>query len=221
MYDIRLAGENALIVYLGEDIDPAISQQVSSLTQAVDDAIGEFTLDLIPSYTSLLVLFDPQALTHQECKYHLQQCLNNLDTYNTKASSVIELPVCYDGMDLSTVADATGLSTANVIELHSETIYHCYAIGFAPGFAYLGQLDARLQLPRLSTPRACVPAGSVAIAGQQTAVYPSNSPGGWHIIGRCPQALFDRRNTPPCPITVGDQVRFIPITASAYEAFPR
>jgi KipI family sensor histidine kinase inhibitor len=105
-----------------------------------------------------------------------------------------------------------------VIELHSAREYRVGAIGFAPGFAYLGELDARLALPRRATPRVRVPAGSLAIAERQTAVYPQASPGGWHLLGRCAWPLFDAQRDPPCPLRVGDRVRFLPIDAAAWRA---
>ena len=114
----------------------------------------------------------------------------------------------YNGEDLVEVARLCQLSSAQVIELHAATEYRVGAIGFAPGFAYLGELDARLALPRRASPRIAVPAGSLAIAERQTAIYPHSSPGGWHLIGRCPWSLFDAARTPPCPLTLGDRVRF-------------
>lgn len=216
MYDIRIAGENSLIIYLGDVIEPATANRVAALAQAMRRALGQQLIDLIPSYASLLVLFDPQSLSHDDCEIQLHACLAKLDNNPSPPGKLVELPVCYDGADLATVATTTGLSPDEVIELHCQTTYHCYAIGFAPGFAYLGQLNERLQLPRLDTPRKNVPAGSLAIAGQQTAIYPTNSPGGWHLIGRCPQAMLDVTQTPPCPISVGDQIRFVPIAADAW-----
>lgn len=213
MVDIRIASENSLIVYLSDTIEPATAVKIAALTQAVRATLGSQLLDLIPSYASLLVIFDPKALSHNECKTQLHNCLAALKNQAPTAGSVIELPVCYDGPDLNAVANATKLSCTQIIQLHSQTEYVCYAVGFAPGFAYLGQLDKRLHLPRLDTPRKLVPAGSVAIAGQQTAVYPVDSPGGWHLIGHCTQTFFDSNKTPPCPVAVGDRVRFVSVTS--------
>jgi KipI family sensor histidine kinase inhibitor len=114
------------------------------------------------------------------------------------------------------VAQACGLSVAEVIELHSAGEYRVGAIGFAPGFAYLGELNERLALSRLATPRTGVPAGSLAIAERQTAIYPQASPGGWHLLGLCPWKLFDVRRTPPCPLALGDRVRFVSIDEARY-----
>jgi biotin-dependent carboxylase-like uncharacterized protein len=131
------------------------------------------------------------------------------------------LPVAYGGEygpDLPAVAGRLGLSEAEVVRLHADATYRVYMIGFAPGYSYLGELPARLELPRLSTPREHVPAGSVAIAGRQTGVYSVATPGGWHLLGRTPVRLFDPEREPPCYLAPGDRVRFVPITAAEFEA---
>jgi KipI family sensor histidine kinase inhibitor len=131
------------------------------------------------------------------------------------------LPVYYDveaGADLSDLAEASGLSVDQVIEIHSSTPYRVYAIGFAPGFAYLGQVDERIARPRLATPRLRVPKGSVAIADRQTAVYPDTSPGGWNLIGRCPVEMFNPASDPIMPVSVGDRVTFEPVDRARFLA---
>jgi KipI family sensor histidine kinase inhibitor len=133
----------------------------------------------------------------------------------------VTIPVFYStqyGPELSLLAQNAGLSVAQIIALHSATEYRVYAIGFAPGFAYLGELDERLATPRLSTPRLKVPAGAVAIADRQTAVYPASSPGGWNLIGLCPSPMFDPEKKPHMPVSVGDRVKFEPIDQSQYLA---
>ncbi|MNZ74355.1 Kinase A inhibitor [compost metagenome] len=116
------------------------------------------------------------------------------------------------------MAATTGLTAEQVIDLHAGREYRVGAIGFAPGFAYLGDLDERLALPRRATPRTRVPTGSLAIAERQTAIYPQASPGGWHLLGRTAAALFDPQAEPPCPLALGDRVRFLPIDEAAYRA---
>ena len=133
----------------------------------------------------------------------------------------MELPVYYSpesGPDLQSLSKLVGLSTREIIELHQSIDYRVYAMGFAPGFAYLGEIDSRIAAPRLQTPRLKVPAGSVAIADRQTAVYPCQSPGGWNLIGLCPETMFDMAKTPPTPIKVGDRVRFQQVTRREYMA---
>ena len=132
----------------------------------------------------------------------------------------VVLPACYDSEfapDLPSVAAATGLTPAEVIEIHSECVFTAEAIGFMPGFAYLGGLDPRLKLDRRASPRPHVPEGSVAIAGLQTAVYPSPTPGGWHLIGRCPLRLFDPLRSPPALLGEGDRLRFEPIDKATFD----
>jgi KipI family sensor histidine kinase inhibitor len=133
----------------------------------------------------------------------------------------VTLPVYYSaetGADLEALAARAGISIEEVISIHSSTEYRVYAIGFAPGFAYLGQVDERISAPRLATPRLKVPRGAVAIADRQTAVYPAVSPGGWNLIGRCPTRMFDPRATPPMPVAVGDRVRFEPVSRARFLA---
>lgn len=215
---IKTAGENSLIVYLAATMSHDCAAKIAHLTQLVEQQLGDDLIDLIPSFTSLLVLFNPVTVNHDDCTIKLQTILQQLPLTlpSTSNASCIELPVYYDGDDLAAVANLIGLSIAEVIELHSTTTYRCYAVGFAPGFAYLGEVHPTLQLPRRSTPRLKVPAGAVAIAGKQTAVYPTESPGGWHILGRSPARLFAPKRQPACLVQVGDQVQFAPITANQF-----
>ncbi len=132
-----------------------------------------------------------------------------------------ELPVCYEppfALDIDDVARRCECAVSDVIERHSAREYHVFMVGFLPGFPYLGVLDSRLSLPRRDVPRQVVPRGSVAIAGAQTGIYPSDSPGGWHVIGRTPVALFDATATPPGRLAPGDRVRFVPVPASRFES---
>ena len=141
--------------------------------------------------------------------------LSNVSTPATVERRTVVLPVYYApeaGIDLESLAERAGLPISKVIDLHAGAEYRVYAIGFAPGFAYLGEVDERIAAPRLATPRASVPRGSVAIADRQTAVYPSVSPGGWNLIGRCPVPMFDPSAQPCMPVAVGDTVRFEPIS---------
>ena len=143
---------------------------------------------------------------------------NNTGT-TTGHGKIVELPVWYDtecGPELSLISEHSGLSINEVITLHHSGLYRVYAIGFAPGFAFLGDVDERIAMQRLSTPRQKVPAGSLGIANRQTAVYPSESPGGWNLIGRCPTRIFNPAAEPPMPIRIGDSVRFMPIDKTRY-----
>ncbi|MCB1687902.1 MAG: 5-oxoprolinase subunit PxpB, partial [Halioglobus sp.] len=186
---LHVAGEDALMLYLGERADAQTLAQVQASAAAIEQALGDELVDLVPSYASLLVLYDPLRSNRYDIARRIRSALQNPGPASAATGRTVVLPVYYaaeTGADLESLAARAGLSTAQVIDLHSATEYRVYAIGFAPGFAYLGEVDARIAAPRLSTPRARVPRGSVAIADQQTAVYPSESPGGWNLIGRCP-----------------------------------
>jgi len=215
---IHTAGENALIVYLGDAPGKEVAARVRALASALPDALGEHLIDMIPSYASLLVVYDALATDHM----HVRHCIRGLTLdgdSDDDSGRCVELPVYYSeesGADLKDVASRAGLSVSDVIDLHSATEYRVYAIGFAPGFAYLGELDERLKTPRLKTPRQRVPRGAVAIADRQTAVYPAVSPGGWNLIGSCPLRMFDPDRDPSMPVSVGDRVRFQPISRDEF-----
>lgn len=209
--DIEIAGDMALLITFGDRIDPALLAQVHSAATLLRVDAPPWLVGLIPSYASLLVLFDPNLIDRIRLRRHLRRRLANRATDIRDESALIELPVYYSresGPDLARVAQHAGCDIDEVIARHSGTEYRVYALGFAPGFAYLGQVPGPLATPRLSTPRAAVPRGAVAIADRQTAVYPTASPGGWNLIGLCPTILFDPDRDPPSPWQTGDRVRF-------------
>ena len=217
---IQLAGEKAFIIYFGDRISEGISKQVCAMATRVRRSLGCRLIDLIPSYTSLLILYDPFQAGHSEIREMLEDCLKQPSTATEDAAGrQVTLPVFYSpevGPDLLSLAKAKDLSPDDVIRLHHEREYRVYAIGFAPGFAYLGQVNERLATARLATPRAKVPRGAVGIADQQTAVYPSESPGGWNLIGRCPVRMFDPNALDALKVSVGDRVRFEPIDRGTF-----
>ncbi|MDG1818736.1 MAG: 5-oxoprolinase subunit PxpB [Porticoccaceae bacterium] len=225
---ISIAAENALIVYFSDHPSAATSAEVAHTVQKLTTYLGATLIDLVPSYASLLVIFDPfktdhhsvRRAIHRATKIAAKDLNKTINTQETHNGSLVTLPVYYSsesGPDLQRVADRAGLSIAEVIAIHQQTEYRVYAIGFAPGFAYLGEVDARIATPRLATPRQQVPRGAVAIADQQTAVYPAQSPGGWNLIGLCPQLMFDPKATPSMPVAVGDLVRFEAIDKTRFE----
>lgn len=219
--ELHSAGENALIVYLGNETSPAVAARVQSACVAIESALGQDLIDLVPSYASVLVVYNPLKTDHLSVGDRLRAVLAELSSAPEAQGHTVALPVYYHtevGADLAALAERSGLSVDDVIALHSAAEYRVYAIGFAPGFAYLGQVDERIAAPRLATPRQKVPRGSVAIADRQTAVYPAVSPGGWNLIGRCPTRMFDPKATPVMPVTVGDKVRFEPISRERYLA---
>ena len=221
MIRIEPAGAEALLLVLAEQPDESLPLRIAALAEQIRQRLGAQLIDLVPGWTSLLLHYDLLLINHQQL---IEQLTPLLEHWLQQPAPVLagarlhELPLWYAGEDLTSVAQACYLSVARVIELHSAVEYRVGAIGFAPGFAYLGELDARLALPRRSTPRSLVPAGSLAIAERQTAIYPQASPGGWHLLGRCPWPLFDRQASPPCRLAVGDRVRFVPVDRRTYLA---
>jgi KipI family sensor histidine kinase inhibitor len=219
--ELLSAGENALILYLGDQACPEVAAQVQAATTAIEAVLGDDLVDLVPSYASVLVVYDAMTTDHLSVGHRLRSAISGLSGSRDREGRTVVLPVYYApeaGADLESLAERAGLSVEDVIGLHSGTEYRVYAIGFAPGFAYLGQVDERIATPRLTTPRLKVPRGAVAIADRQTAVYPAVSPGGWNLIGRCPTRMFDPRATPTMPVTVGDRVRFEAISRDRFLA---
>ncbi|MCH2055914.1 MAG: 5-oxoprolinase subunit PxpB [Thalassotalea sp.] len=230
---IEIAGEDALIVYLKQPSLVASSNKIAALRTRVIADLGSKVVDTIPSYQSLLVIFDVFKTDHFEVKKNIRKHLTGLvpNDVNTHATSdestdvsskrAIELPVFYSaksGPDLHELATHAQLSVEDVIALHQAQIYQVFALGFAPGFAFLGEVDERIAKARLSTPRKQVPKGAVGIADRQTAVYPAASPGGWNLIGLCPTPLFDPENEPHVPFQVGDSVKFYSIDENEFIA---
>lgn len=217
------AGMDAWLVRLFDTIDERNMAWITTLVGACEQAFGEQLIELVPSYTTVLVQFDAMRLDHAQVRHLLQQMLANLQLSPEQGldnTTIIELPVWYHlsvGPELVRLSQHTGLETPALIDLHSSVVYRVFALGFAPGFAFMGSLPAQLELPRLTQPRPQVPAGSVAIAGRQTAVYPNASPGGWNLLGRTPAQLFDLQRPTLSLLQVGDRVRFVPITQVQFE----
>ncbi|MAG77474.1 MAG: allophanate hydrolase [Colwelliaceae bacterium] len=226
---IEIAGEDALIVYIKQPSLVASSNKIAALRTRVLADLRSKVIDTIPSYQSLLVVFDVFKTDHFEVKKNIRKHLTGLvpndttsDEYTDVSSKrVIELPVFYSaksGPDLHDLATHAQLSVEDVIALHQAQTYQVFALGFAPGFAFLGEVDERIAKARLSTPRKQVPKGAVGIAYRQTAVYPAASPGGWNLIGLCPTPLFDPENEPHVPFQVGDSVKFYSIDENEFIA---
>ncbi len=208
-----------MILYLGEETSPQVSARVQSAARLIESALGEDLIDLVPSYASLLIIYNPLQTDHMKVRGQVHDAMNSIVASEQDEDRVVVLPVYYSpesGEDLEQMAERASMSVDDVIELHSGGKYRVYAIGFAPGFAYLGEVDERIAAPRLATPRQKVPRGAVAIADRQTAVYPAVSPGGWNLIGRCPQRMFNPKATPTMPVCVGDQVKFEPVSRDRF-----
>lgn len=209
------------MLYLGDNASPAVAARVQAACKAVETALGDHLVDLVPSYASVLILYDPLLTDHLSVGHRVRRAVANLADVSESQGRLVVLPVYYApeaGADLEMLAQRAGLTPEQLIDLHAGTEYRVYAIGFAPGFAYLGQVDERIAAARLATPRLRVPRGAVAIADRQTAVYPAVSPGGWNLIGRCPTRMFDPTATPAMPVAVGDRVQFEPVDRARYLA---
>ena len=217
--EIVSAGQDALIVYLGNETSPAVSSRVQAATEAIIAALGGDLVDVVPSYASVLVVYDMGRIDHMDARRRIHAALDTLPQSTDDGGTLVTLPVYYhpeSGPDLEALAERAALTVDEVIDIHRGTEYRVYAIGFAPGFAYLGEVDERIAAPRLTTPRQKVPRGAVAIADRQTAIYPAVSPGGWNLIGLCPQRMFDPNANPCMPVSVGDRVRFEPIDRARF-----
>jgi KipI family sensor histidine kinase inhibitor len=218
---IEIAGQNAFIVYFAEQTSAAVSNQIQAAVSNILASMQDCIVDLVPSYASLLVIFDLDRSDHFAVKQKLRDALTDLDGAAADSGDLITLPVYYSaesGPDLEVIAERGNISVEDVIVIHQQQEYRVYAIGFAPGFAYLGEVDERIAAPRLATPRQKVPRGAVAIADRQTAVYPAVSPGGWNLIGLCPTRMFDADKNPSMPVMVGDRIRFAAINREEFIA---
>ena len=210
---LKALGDSALLVELGGKIEPAINQRVHALNALLRMDTLAGIIETVPAYCTILVHYDPLILTFEQTARWVRDHLSRLDESFRITTRRHEVPVRYGGAsgpDLETVAASKGISPADVIRIHSGCDYTVYMMGFTPGFPYLGILDERLVMPRLEAPRTLVRAGTVAIAGSQTGIYPLDSPGGWHLIGWTPLQLFDPNREAPFLFAPGDIIRFIP-----------
>ena len=212
--EIRLAGDSALVVELGAEIDPAMNAHVVAIAARLRHEQIDGVRDVISSYASITVCFDP-------LRTDLESLTSTITRHVTTTTPVLatsrqprEIPVCYGGVygpDIEAVANYADCSTDDVVRLHSEVCYRVYLLGFVPGFAYMAKVNERIAMPRRKTPRVSVLARSVGIADCQTGIYPSATPGGWQLIGRSAFYPFDQNREEPFLFTAGDTVRFVPV----------
>ena len=215
----RLAGDKGLLVEFGEGIDPKVNAKVRAMSIALERQRPVGVREIIPTYRSLLFIYDPQVTNPDKLCPAIEQIKNALKTLGTKPAKIVEIPVCYGGEfgpDIKNVQKPHDLTTDQVIQLHSTPAYLIYMVGFTPGFHFQGALDEKLFTPRLETPRMHVPQGSVGIANNQTGMYPIASPGGWQIIGRTPLKLFAPDRDNPFLYKAGDTIKFVPISEQEY-----
>ena len=221
--EFRAASDRAVLVYLGEEIGLASHQRVCKLLRLLQEEPIAWVRNIQPAYCSLLMSFDSSQVDHREVETTLRQYEQRAAKMALPEPSTVEIPVCYGGEfgpDLDALAATHKLSALRAIELHTSRTYRAYFLGFAPGFAYLGDLAPEIATPRLATPRKKVAAGSVGIAGPQTAVYPFATPGGWRLIGRTPLEMFRKDREPMGLISMGDEVSFRAITREEFAAWP-
>jgi inhibitor of KinA len=222
-------GDSAVLATLGDGIDAATLEAVLDFADALASAKRTGITDIVPAYESVAVFYEPARFAEVPgdpydavCAF-IESCVGRPTNAPFRTQSkLVEIPVCYAstfGPDLEAVAAHCKLSAADVVAIHTDAEYRVHAIGFTPGFPYLGGLPETLRTPRRDTPRGHVPAGSVAIGGSQTGIYPVDSPGGWHIIGRTPLQLFSPARQPAALLRPGDRVRFKPIWASEFSAW--
>jgi inhibitor of KinA len=215
----QAASDQSLLVYFGQQITLDANLRVRKLLHLLESGPIDGVRNLHPAYCSLLIKFDALELNHDNLVEILHDFLNRLKDVTLPEPRSLEIPVCYGGEfgpDLDYVATLHEMSPDEVIRLHSSVTYVVYFLGFAPGYPYLGGLPASLATPRLATPRQQVPAGSIAIGGNQTGVYPLATPGGWRLIGRTPVAMFRPDSDTMSLLTIGDRVRFVPISRSIF-----
>ncbi|QJR79426.1 carboxyltransferase domain-containing protein [Alteromonas pelagimontana] len=214
------AGIDGVIIYFEQTSLLKANEEVQAYFQALKSQQYPWLKELLPAYDSLLIIFDIEQVD----SHYVYQILRQTEAENSGVSQNQNgvhhrLPVWYEAPeanDFAKISSLTGLTHSQIIRLHSEQQYRVYTVGFAPGFAYMGDTDVALTCPRLETPRKRVPKGAVAIADRQTAVYPQASPGGWNLLGLCPVSLFDVAVTPPGKLNAGDTVTFYPVSEEKY-----
>jgi len=227
-YHMYPCGDHAVTIELGEGVDGAINQKVISLFTYLKKQALKGVKDIIPAYHTVTIVYDTallkkeiQAPTVYEwiCE-EIGKLINSFIPDTLDTARTVRIPVCYDlslAPDLVSLADLHKISVDEVIQLHTATNYRVYMIGFLPGFAYMGSVHEKIITPRKAKPRTLVPAGSVGIAGEQTGIYPFDSPGGWQLIGQTPVTMFDVTKEAPCLLQPGDEVKFYPITLTEFQ----
>ncbi len=213
------AGDRSLVMEFGNSIKPEINAKIRNMVIAIEKQTLEGILEIIPTYRSILIIYNPLIIDYKQVTNYLKETVTSLGDETQEGIRIVELPTVYGGEygpDIEFVANHNSLTIEEVIKIHSSTDYLLYMLGFTPGFGYLGGMSKEIETPRLQVPRTKIPAGSTGIAGSQTGIYPIDSPGGWQLIGRTPVKLYDPVGTPPILLNAGDFVRFVPISEEEY-----
>ncbi len=222
-YSIFPLGDNAILIDFGNELNESINQKLLEIFRKIKNQNMPGVLDVVPAYSSLTIHYDVMKIFEKAggktvfdiITDQVKKIVEDDIEISFEQNRKISIPVCYDqefGVDLSYLASEKDLSVQDVIQLHTAKSYRVYMIGFLPGFAYMGEVDQRIQIPRKENPRTNVEAGSVGIAGAQTGIYPLQSPGGWQIIGRTPVLLFNKEKTAPVLLQPGDEIKFFSIS---------
>ena len=223
-FTIRPMGDRALVAEFGASINEATNRQVHALAAWIGARRVPGIVELAPTYRSLLVCYDPAVISFARLKRRLERFHPDVVAATAARRRILKVPCCYGGAfgpSLAGMEEITGLSAQEIVRIHSAVDYRIYMLGFLPGFPYLGGLDKRIEAPRLPSPRKAIPAGSVGIGGNQTGVYPMESPGGWRLIGRTPLPFYDPAAARPVLCQAGEFIRFVPISAEEFADIQR
>lgn len=227
-YKLRMLGDNAVIIELGTEIKAETLKKVQTASRIIEENNESWQIEYVPTFTTVTLYYDPFKVSKLAEEYELPyefvfrriKEILSASPANTKIKQrIVEVPICYGGEfgpDLSFVAKHNGLTPEEVIHIHSSGEYLVYMLGFAPGFPYLGGMSTKIAAPRRGTPRHEIPARSLGIAGNQTGIYPIETPGGWQLIGRTPLSLFEPEKEEPSLLRAGDKIKFKPINMEEY-----
>lgn len=216
---VDLIAVDTLLVRFGDTVDERLVPRIRAACDRLAEALAGQVRDLVPAYATLMIVVDTRRADPLALIEEVRGLLADLPPSVESAQRIVEIPVWYDpsvGPDLERVARYHDATVEDIVRRHAGDTYRVFAFGFAPGFAYLGPVSDALVTPRLDTPRAHVPLGSVALAERQTAVYPVATPGGWNLLGRTPLRMFDRQTPNLCPVKTGDRVRFVSIDRAEF-----
>lgn len=219
--DVKImpAGDAALVVEFGDIIDENVNAHVHALARKIEEQHIEGIMEVVPTFRSVLVQYDVFVCSYSQIRDVVHSLADNLNVLDKTAKKIVKIPCCYGarfGQDLSDMEKLTGLDRDEIIAIHSSTDYKIYMLGFLPGFVYLGGLDKRIEVPRLKTPRVKIRKGAVGIGGNQTGIYPMDSPGGWRLMGATPIDLYDEKRETPILLAAGEYIRFVPTSILDY-----
>lgn len=220
MFKYHPLGDAAFLIKVGDDISPNIHRKVRTLKISIQKSEIKGIQEIIPAYNELMIYYQPKELNYNDLLTRLKNLERNIESVDLPKPKVIQIPVCYDkkfAPDIEIVAQKNKLLVDDVIQIHTSSKYLIYMLGFTPGFCYLGGLNKKIATPRKDNPRERIEAGSVGIAGNQTGIYPIDSPGGWQIIGKTPLKLFNPENKYPFLLEAGNYIKFESISVKEFE----